>query len=570
MASALPVLIAGAGVSGLISALVFAQSGVKFRIIDKAEKPHHGSRGFGIQPRTCELFQTLGIQDDVEKYASAIPVMRAYKLPGGTIPVKTWTLYEDTGSWPDRPFGNGICISQEELEGIIIQHLKQYGIVIEYGKALVNIEQNADRVIATVATFSDGKETDEQEKIQCQYLLGTDGARGVSRKLLGLTFEGETRDTDGMVWGDVEIEGLTSDYWHIWGKPEAFTIMARPIKPGENKFGIGITGINFDPTELADEAKAKEFIIKETGRTDLKFGQFTWLSYFRPNMRMVNKFQEGRVFVLGDAAHVHSPTGGQGLNCSTQDATNITWKLALVLKGLAPHTLLSTYNDERLPVIAQMLEATSKLYTNLVQKPKVQPVEGPSAEDGEKSGWLRWRNGPLQLYGVNYRFSDIVLEERDLASANTDKEEVVSRAYAGYESLGSLLAGDRAPEAPGLITAEGKETSLFKDYFKLDRHTVMVFTPDVEGAASVLEQRSKWPESVVQTLVVTEKSLGGKELDFGRVIWLMDSKGHAGDAYRVEEGALNIVVVRPDGFIGAVVKEAEGVSRYFRKIFCSM
>ncbi|CAA7262016.1 unnamed protein product [Cyclocybe aegerita] len=542
MVDNLPVLIAGAGPSGLVAALTLAQNRIQVRIIDKAEKPHVGSRGFGIQPRTCELFQTLGILEDFQKRATPIPTMRAYKLPGGTVPVKTWDLYAKTGVWPDRPFGNGVCLSQDQLEDILIQHLKQHGIVIEYGKGLINIEQTEDNVISTVATFRNGQQMEEQEKVTSQFLLGTDGARGVSRKLLGLTFQGETRDTDGMVWGDVEIDGLTSDYWHIWGKPGVYTIMARPITPDGKKFGIGITGQNFDPRDLADEEKAKEFILKETGRTDIKFGKFTWLSYFKPNMRMINKFQVGRAFVVGDAGHVHSPTGGQGLNCSVQDATNLSWKLALVLKGLAPQSLLSTYNDERLPVIAQMLQATSQLYTHTIIASKEKPVDGPSEDDDKKSGWFRWRNTALELYGINYRFSDIVLEERDPERGGVDREEAIARAYAGYEALGTLIAGDRAPEAPGLVTVGGKETSLFKDYFKLDHHTVMAFSLDVKSAGPLLEQASQWPASVVQTLVITDKDSDMGALASDKAIFLVDREQHARNAYRVAKEELTVVI----------------------------
>ncbi|KXN93265.1 Pentachlorophenol 4-monooxygenase [Leucoagaricus sp. SymC.cos] len=286
---------------------------------------------------------------------------------------------------------------------------------------------------------------------------------------------------------------------------------------------------------------------------------------------MLNRHTKARVESrASDAAHVHSPTGAQGLNCSIQDATNITWKLALVLKDLASPSILSTYNDERLPIIAQMLQATSQLYTHLVVTPKERPIEGPSEGDDRKSGWFRWRNSALELYGVNYRFSDIVLEERNPAHASTDKEEAIARAYAGYEALGSLLAGDRAPEAPCLITAEGKETCLFKNYFRLNRHTVLVFASDTRGVSSVLGQQDKWPESVVQILVITEKKLDEGGMNSGRAIFLVDSKGHAADAYRVEKGALNIIVVRPDGFVGAVGKDAEGANRYFRKIFCGI
>jgi hypothetical protein len=245
---------------------------------------------------------------------------------------------------------------------------------------------------------------------------------------------------------------------------------------------------------------------------------------------------------------------------------NISWKLALVLKSLASPTLLSTYNDERLPVIAQMLQATSHLHTHIVMRPKVKQKESPE-EDDNKSGWLRWRNTALAMYGINYRFSDIVLEERDPDPDSAGREEAIARAYTWYEGLGSLLAGDRAPEAPGLVTVGGNETSLFKDYFKLDRHTVMVFAPDAKGADSVLEQEGRWPESAVQTLVILDYNLDQGKIDCSGATLLWDRDSHAANAYRVEKGLLTIIVVRPDGFVGAVLKDAEGLARYFGKIF---
>ena len=154
-----------------------------------------------MKPRTCELFQTLGILEDFQKKATSIPTMRAYKLPGGTIPVKTWDLYAKTGTWPDRPFvsdlskvetsckltestvsyplqGNGVCLSQNELEDILKKHLARYSVAVEYGKGLVGIEQTPDVITATVATFENGKETEGKELVTAQYLIGADGAKG--------------------------------------------------------------------------------------------------------------------------------------------------------------------------------------------------------------------------------------------------------------------------------------------------------------------------------------------------------------------------------------------------------
>ncbi|PBK78579.1 hypothetical protein ARMSODRAFT_947517 [Armillaria solidipes] len=542
----LPVLIVGAGPAGLVSALSLAQGGIQVRIIDKSDSFHVGSRGFGVQPRTFELFQHLGVIDDIQKLATPIPTMRAYELPGGTVPVKTWDLYEKSGVWPDRPYANGACLGQDLLEGVLRDHLAKYGVSVELSKGLVAIKQDATTVTATLAVFRNGVPTDEKEEAVAQYLIGSDGAKGSSRKLLGLTFQGETRDADGMVWGDVAIKGLTNEFWHIWGKPGHFSIMARPLSPTGDKFGIGITGQNFDPTHLADPAKAVEFIKAETGRVDLEFGEFTWLSHFRPNMRMVNKFQEGRAFVVGDSAHVHSPTGGQGMNCSVQDALNLAWKLSLVLKGLASPTLLSTYNEERLPVITQMLHATTQLYTHTVAKEK--PTKD-AKEDEKASGWFRWRNTALEMYGINYRYSSIVLEERD--TEPQDAEDVLAYAYSGYEGRGSLRAGDRAPDAP----LGG--TTLFS-LFKSTVHTVLVFSKwsaDLEAGLKTL------PSAAVQTFVIVDAN---ERLE--GVSMLVDSEGHARKAYMVEEDSPAIVIVRPDSFIGAIVTAVEGVERYFSKI----
>ncbi|KAJ7471056.1 FAD binding domain-containing protein [Mycena latifolia] len=514
-----------------------------------------------MQPRTFELLQTLGLLADVQAAATSIPTMRAYKLPGGTVPVKTWDLYEKGRVWPDRPHANGACLQQSALEEIMRAHLARYGVTVDRARELVGIQQESEGVVATVLDTQTGG----REDVRVEYLVGADGARGPTRKLLGLTFEGETKDTDGMVWGDVDIEGLGSDYWHIWGKPGHFTIMARPITPGGKKFGIGITGLNFDPVELADETKAKAFIREQTGRTDLDFGQFTWLSYFKPNMRMVNKFAEGRVFIVGDAAHVHSPTGGQGMNTSVQDSSNLAWKLALVLKRHAPATLLDTYSTERLPVVAQMLLATSALYTHTVSQVP-QKTERTEPEDEQASGWFRWRNTALEMYGINYRFSPIVLDVAGDSPSTLSMEEMRARAYEGYEGSGTLRAGDRAPEAPGLVPdAESGDVSLF-GLFNPAMHNILVFIPN-ESAISLLEgivaATAVYPTGTIQTFILykdqeTSKLAG----DSG----LLDIGGHTFSAYLVKDNC-RIVVVRPDGFIGAIVGGVAGMDRYFQSIF---
>lgn len=318
-------------------------------------------------------------------------------------------------------------------------------------------------------------------------------------------------------------------------------------------------------------------------------------------MRMVDKFQEGRAFVAGglstlnftsstpilkflcsDAAHVHPPTGGQGMNCSVQDAVsilysqesqfyflfplqfNLAWKLALALKGLASPYLLASYNAERLPVITQMLHTTSALHSDTASGLKKAPaakIDVKAAQDDSKSGWLRWRNMSLYLLAVNYRFSDVVLEERD--TRPPDIEDMVLHAYSGYGGDETLCAGDRAPDAPGLSMSNGTTTSLLK-IFKTNVHTVLIFGSDLNGAEGVAEITNGGLMDLVQIFVVSDSALADS---IGGVNALIDAQGHAKEAYRVDASSpLTIFVVRPDGYLGAVVREVGGVGRYFSKI----
>ncbi|GJJ14506.1 hypothetical protein Clacol_008770 [Clathrus columnatus] len=568
-----PVLITGSGPTGLVAALWLAQSGIKIRIIERAEGPRIGSRGYGLQPRTFELFRYLGVQDQVQKSAVPIPTMQAYKIPGGTIPVKTWDLYEKRQPWPDRPYANGMCLEQSVLEDILRQRLADYGVSVEFGYALADLEQIEDDVIATVAMCKNGKPTEETKKITAKYVIGADGAKGTSRKLLGLTFLGETRDADGMVWGDVEIEGLHPGY----NQPLSHTkdinsIMIRPFAPGSKKFHVGIIGQNFDPIEETNPDKANEFIRRQTGIEGLSFGKWSWISYYKPNMRVVNKFQAGRVFIVGDAAHVHSPSGGQGINCGVQDASNIAWKIALVLKSLAPPSLLDTYTEERLPVITQMLYATSQLYSNLVakEKPEMDVPENTvvPATAGDRSQFLQWRNDALELYGVNYRYSSIVHEERTDTSL-WDAENVIAHAYSGYEGRDTLCAGDRAPDAPNLFDIRKNETKSLLDIFTPSKHAILVFTKLSALDPHILETIQEYPADIVQSFIIT-KSAGDHGGDIKvspfQTDVLEDREGHAATSYRILQDDLTIFIVRPDSYIGAVVGNAAGIKKYFSKI----
>jgi len=274
------------------------------------------------------------------------------------------------------------------------------------------------------------------------------------------------------------------------------------------------------------------------------FKEVIWYGEFRPNIRMVDKFSVGRVFVAGDAAHCHSPTGGQGLNSSVQDSVNLGWKLSHVFKGLSPPSLLETYSEERLPVIAEMLNLT----TGVLNQGAI----------GTDASFVR--PSRLLMLGVNHRASSIVLEEVALGLAPVP-------AYGDSNVEGVLAAGDRAPDAPGLVDAKDGEHRFF-DVFRTTYHTVLVFAPNVEAATHIINAFDGKYAGVVRAVAVLPGSASlAKDEKAGNVLTLCDTHQHAYTGYRVHEGEARVVVVRPDGFIGASVRSAEGVKRYFAKIF---
>lgn len=264
-------------------------------------------------------------------------------------------------------------------------------------------------------------------------------------------------------------------------------------------------------------------------------------------MRMVDNMRVRRVFVAGDAAHCHSPTGGQGLNSSVQDVANLGWKLALVHKGLASLTLLDTYSEERLRVIAQMLKLTTELYNKTFTN-----LGGGGMED---EAWQR--GGDLRMLGINYCGSSIVLEDHAPLEGAT--------AYS-KSSGGLVQAAYRAPDASGLVSVGGEEapTTLFS-VFSVTAHTVLLFGGDETDRARVAEVVGRFPEEVVRTVQLLPKGQTAGD-SATSALSLEDREGHAYAGYGVPLDRLTAVVVRPDGVVGAVVSGAEGVERYLQKI----
>ncbi|KAF9002957.1 FAD binding domain-containing protein [Cyathus striatus] len=445
------ILVVGAGPAGLVLALSLLQNGVSVRIIDKETSHRAGERGAGILPRTLELHNILGTLPDILKIADEVPTRRSYELPGGTNILLEQNMTTHTEATSSVPYTNPLVVGQNHQEAILRAHIRKYGVEIELGTALKDLQQNDDYVTAhLIKTISDEA---APEVANFSYLVGADGARSVVRKILGLSFLGESLEGGTIKIGDIVMKkGLSGNVWHFWGDLQSKLVALRPSGQDPNVYCFWIAGVDLSHVSMTSGRKDLIKAIEEiTDRKDFEFGDLLWVNEFKPSARMVDKFHLGRIFVTGDAAHCHSPTGAQypqGMNSSSQDSFNLGWKLALLVKGLSPPSLLETYDEERIPVIAEMLNKTTELMKKTIK-----------SKDPKETAAAWTRGSELYMLGVNYRTSSIVLDD------GPDFEKYIGFAYS-TESSNAARAGDRAPNAPGLlqVSPSKEDTSLFQLY----------------------------------------------------------------------------------------------------------
>jgi 2-polyprenyl-6-methoxyphenol hydroxylase-like FAD-dependent oxidoreductase len=401
------VLIAGAGPTGLTAAIELARRGVGVRIVEKAEEFFIGSRGDGLQPRTMEVFEDLGVLDAV--LAAGIPGMAIQAHVGGEVVREMW-MAEPVEPTPAVPYPNGRFLGQSRTEGILRDRLAEFGVRVELATELVGFEQDDRGVRATL--LHDGV----NETIEVDYLVGADGGRSFVRKTLGIAFEGTTDESIRMLLGDVEADGLDHAYGHWFGSPEApmSGIILTPLSGGKQfQFGAPL-----GEGEVEASLSTLQRLVDElSGGMDVHLHNLTWSTVWRPNTRLAERFRVGRVFIAGDAAHVHPPTGGQGLNTGIQDGYNLGWKLA----DGSPE-LLDSYEAERRVVAMKVLGLSTELMRKYVDG------DPDAHERGEETRQLDigYRGGPLAPSGE-----------------------------------GLLRAGDRAPDAP-VFDANGKQVRLFE------------------------------------------------------------------------------------------------------------
>jgi 2-polyprenyl-6-methoxyphenol hydroxylase-like FAD-dependent oxidoreductase len=469
------VLIAGGGPAGLALGIDLLRRGVRVRLVEAAERAFAGSRAKGVQPRTQEVLEDLGALDALTRHATAYPPLGLHLGPL-TVP---WRMIRRHRPTSDVPHPNTLLVAQYDTDGVLRERFTELGGTVEFGSRLVGFTDDGERVESTVGTRT----------VSSRYLVGADGGSSAVRKLAGIGFTGTTDEADHMIIADVVVDGPSRGRWHVWPRRGRFLGLC-PLPDG-TRFQLMLRLPAADGSRAMTDDEMDQRMRAALGAAGLTLGRVDWRSVFRPNVRLADRYRQGNVFLVGDAAHVHTPAGAQGLNTGVQDSYNLGWKLGEVLGG-APDALLDTYEAERRPVAARVLGLSSALYAELDHGRRLRAA---TRGDEERQLALSYRGGPLAPRPEGLR-------------------------------AGPVAAGDRAPDAP--LAGGGRLFERFRGpHFTL----VAVGDPAVEAA------RTAPPLPVhagVETVSVATADAGPVTRAYGLT----------GPAW---------IVVRPDGYVAAVV-----------------
>ncbi|EJC99073.1 uncharacterized protein FOMMEDRAFT_161305 [Fomitiporia mediterranea MF3/22] len=561
------VLIVGSGPAGLVLALSLLKNGIPVRIIEKDAQHHNGERGSGISPRTLEIEQFLGIDNEVRKLGAGPPMIHMYDPKDPYCIIRSSKIAADSGPRPAFPITSPVLIGQWRHQAILRRHVEALGGKVELGSEFIGCAQDENGVTAGIRKVVDGVEY--IEKARFEYLVGADGGRSSVRKAMGVNFLGETREGDRLHIVDARIEGLDVDSdLRFWGNQKtAMVTLRQTAEPGLFQMLFSGSEIRHDFLKAHNDAQAiQDELHRTTNRTDLRVTEITWHGEWRPNIRMADHFLVGRLFIIGDAAHTHSPTGGQGLNSSIQDAFNLAWKLALSIRGIASPRLLESFDSERLPVIAEMLKLTTALLDRFVQYgigPEKSAEEAQAQNSSQDEDvWIR--DAKLAQLDIHYCWSPVVVDERF-----THPSTISMDTYSAMSS--ERRAGDRAPDAPSLlgVNVPGR---LF-DIFNPAIHTVLLFVADgpaVEQARAIISPFSSIDPGLIQKVLVLPAGTDPSNISTREMKHVVvDSEGHAFTNYGVDpsESSPTVVVVRPDAMIGAFLKTEAGARKYLSLVF---
>jgi len=507
------VIVNGAGPVGLTMACELARHGVQFRIFDKNPAPSPQSRALAIFPRTLEVFSTIGILEQILAEGCRLHAVSMYN--------NTRRLARMDFESVDSPYPFAIALPQTRTEHILQARLETLGVRVEREMELVGLEQDSSGVRARYRR-ADGVE----ETAEAGWLLGCDGAHSTVRHLLGMPFQGAQYDEEFLL-ADVKVEtDLPSDEAHLFVANDGIFAYF-PFAGGRGR----IIAAQRPGTEHAGQEPTLEEIAQIVARRcfhPMTVSDVVWKAWFRVSHRMVQRYSAGRAYLAGDAAHIHSPAGGQGMNTGIQDAFNLAWKLALVVRGIADPRLLESYETERMPVAHSVVSLTDRMTrAATAQHPAVQHLRD----------WLvpLVTGIPFVKEAVAGRLAEVSIDYR-------------ASPWVENHGLGPVHAGDRAPDAVLFDRAAREERRIF-DLLKIPGFVLLVFDGYEAAHAG---------DGILRDLPgkVYRITRPGKEMAPGA---LEDRDCRAGTAYGAGEEGL-LILIRPDGYIAYRGENAAALS----------
>jgi 2-polyprenyl-6-methoxyphenol hydroxylase-like FAD-dependent oxidoreductase len=516
------VLVVGAGPVGLTMATHLHHLGIACRIIDKNPSATDKSKALVLWGRTQEMLDNLGL---IDTFAVAGMFVNGARFYNGSQLLAHIQLQV-----PGTEYPRGLMLAQSETERLLSEHLAKVGITIERSTELTDFSDDGNGVNATLRC-ADGQE----EKLRCDWLLGCDGAHSTVRKKLGLEFAGAAEPNDWLLV-DCRVEGglpldCVSLFWHQKGVLAFF-----PFTPTRCRM-IADLGMAHGEGKPPDPTlEQMQTLLDERGPGGWRLVEPHWLAGFRINERKVGTYSRGRAFLAGDAAHIHSPAGGQGMNTGMQDAWNLAWKLALVQTGKARPTLLDSYTAER-SAVGELVLRDAGLLTQMAT------LRNPVLQFARN---LVFR-GATKLPPVQHTFarklSEMAIHYPD-SPLNGESTEPVWAS-------GSVKPGDRFPESRLRSPSTGREERLLR-LFRGGKYSLLLLPVGLDSATlTQMADIQKWLDAsypgLVQVHVIVSSGAVPAGTENFKSVWL-DPEGVARRELGAREPAL--ALVRPDGYLG--------------------
>lgn len=548
------VLVVGAGPVGLALGCDLLLHGLSCRIIDLLDAPVIYSKAAVAHARTLEIFERLGVADAALARSQLIHGMSAYSAGKRVMHVVLGEM--------DSPFPHIYGISQHDTEAILAERFLGLGGRIERGTRLESLAQDADGVSATLV-----RDPGSREQLRTRWLVGCDGAHSTVRKALGLTFDGSPYE-EKIIQTDVRVKWprhIDNDEMIAFVTPDGPIGCFPFFKDGRYR----VIKMYMESPPETEPTLATFQALMDAAIPGVELSDPAWIIGFRIHHRLASRYRVDRVFIAGDAAHIHSPVGGQGMNTGIQDAHNLAWKLALVSRGVAHPRLLDSYEAERRPIAEELLRNTDRA---MRAAGKVVPLRHPLA--------LSLRNGLMSLVSSldfvrnnmaqavsmvdrNYRDSALVAQHREpIWRANViPRRETELPDLAAWSAFGSgPEPGDRAPD---VIYEAGDIDAPARLFQRLDptRHTLLLFDGEAATEGGYRSLRgiaervaARCGDAVTSILVTPQPQLPESAGWQGPVI--LDEVGSIHQRYGARAECLYLI--RPDGHIAYRSQPADG------------